>query len=147
MELRRLAGAVAVVLPVAAGDWLELLPLLAEAESLVRNELQKESFRLLLAAAAALPFVLQAVRLASSVAVVPPVVRLLVVPLVPVAMQAVVERQAQGLPVTLEAVPLVVPGFPQEFAGLPVVAMQRNQIRKRLSEFVLLLLASFQEVR
>jgi hypothetical protein len=76
-----------------------------------------------------------------------PVVPLLVVPLVPVAMQAVVERQAQGSPVTLEAVPLVVPGFPQGFAGLPVVAMQRNQIRKRLSEFVLLLLASFQEVR
>lgn len=138
MELRRLAGAVAVVLPVAAGGWLELLHLLAEAESLVRNELQKESFRLLLAAAVALPFVLQAARLASSVAV---------APLVPVAMQAVVERQAQGSPVPLEAVRLVVPGFPQEFAGLPVVAMQRNQIRKRLSEFVLLLLASFQEVR
>jgi hypothetical protein len=146
MELRRLAGAVAVVLPVAAGDWLELLPLLAEAESLVQSELQAQYHRLR-PVAADRPFVLQRLRLASSVAVVPPVVRLLVVPLVPVAMQAVVERQAQGLPVTLEAVPLVVPGFPQEFAGLPVVAMQRNQIRKRLSEFVLLLLASFQEVR
>lgn len=141
MELRRLAGAVAVVLPVAAGGWLELLPLLAEAESLVRNELQKESFRLLLAAAVALPFALQAVRLVSLVAAALPVL------LVPVAMQAVVGRKAQGLPVTLEAVPLVVPGFPQGFAGLPVVAMQRNQIRKRLSGFVLLLLASFQEVR
>ncbi len=56
-----------------------------------------------------------------------PVVPLLVVPLVPVAMQAVVERQAQGSPVPLEAVPLAVPaavfpesGDPLEREGLPI---------------------------
>jgi hypothetical protein len=77
---------------------------------------------------------------------VPLVVPLLAVPPVPVAMQAVVALPVQGSQVPLEVVRLV-PGFPQEFAGLPVVVTQRNQIRKRLSKFASPLLASFREVR